>query len=79
MSELRDVLWFRGLCRAGTARAVRQVGCVGLGEAARAAGVAKSSVSRWERGLQQPRGEAAVRYARWLHSQVALVSEGESL
>lgn len=68
MSELRQVVWLRSLCRSGMARPLRQAGCVGLGEAAQASGVAKSSVSRWERGLQQPRGDAAARYARWLEA-----------
>lgn len=56
----------RQLCSGGQAREIREAAGAGLGETARAARVAKGTLSRWERGLQTPRGDAAIRYAQVL-------------
>jgi DNA-binding transcriptional regulator YiaG len=41
---------------------IRETSDVSLGEIAEPVGVNRSTVSRWERGLTTPRGEAALRY-----------------
>lgn len=56
----------RGAAGDGTARSVRQAAGASLAEVAAAAGVTKGTVSKWERGLATPRGDAAVRYGRVL-------------
>lgn len=51
---------------AGTGRAIRQGANLSLQEIAEAVGVGVPTVSRWENGLRQPRGEAAARWAELL-------------
>ena len=48
-------------------RALRESAGLTLRQAAEAVGVSsKMTVSRWERGLQTPRGEDRVRYSQFL-------------
>lgn len=56
----------------GTARLVRITSGASLAEIARAAGVTKGTVSKWERGLAVPRGEPAVRYGAVLVTLAAI-------
>lgn len=56
----------RQLVSSGEARAIRCAAGVSQGEVAAAVGVEPPTISRWERGLRQPRGGAAIRYLRIL-------------
>ncbi len=58
----KDLIRVRRLVSTGAARAIREGAGLSYGELAKEAGVDKSSVFRWERGLRRPRGEAAARY-----------------
>jgi len=51
----------RDLARSGLARDVRLAAHVSLAELAAPVGVNISTLSRWERGLAQPTGRAALR------------------
>jgi len=50
----------------GTARRLRQEAQLSLTDVATVCGVSKASVSKWERGLQLPRGIGARCYAQLL-------------
>jgi transcriptional regulator with XRE-family HTH domain len=54
----------RRLAADGTARRVREAHLLSLTDVGNAVGVSKASVSKWERGLQVPRGDPARRYAK---------------
>jgi len=47
----------------GTARRLREANALSLADVAAAVGTSKGSISKYERGLQAPRGERAHRYA----------------
>ena len=64
--DLRTLMRVRALVKAGTAKAVRDAAGLGVTEMARAARVSPRSVYRWERGLAQPHGPAALRYGHLL-------------
>ncbi len=66
-SELSALVQVRSLAGSGIARSVRESKRVSLTETAAAAGVAKSTLSRWERGERQPHGAGALRYLTVLH------------
>lgn len=65
----------RRYSRSGDARSLREELGLSVRETARAVSVDVSTVSRWERGLRVPRGEAAVRFGHllglWLQSREA--------
>lgn len=56
----------RGCAADGTARQLRERHHLSGAEVARVLGVHKATLSKWERGLQTPRGAAARRYAQLL-------------
>lgn len=60
----------------GTARALRLARRLTLADVGGAVGVAKSTVSKWERGLQMPTGEQAERYAALIGELVSLGDDG---
>ncbi len=57
------IAWVRRLAKSGGARAIREGADISGPELARELGVSPSSLSRWERGLRSPRGDAAKRWA----------------
>lgn len=63
--RLADV---RVAARNGEARRLRLAAGLSLREVAREVGVAVPTVLRWETGERQPRGNAALRYARLLEA-----------
>jgi DNA-binding transcriptional regulator YiaG len=65
-ADLQLLAIVRQVAADGTARSIRENARLGLGETARAVGVAKGTLSKWERGLQRPRGAAAARYVALL-------------
>ncbi len=52
----------RELAETGRLRERRLRSRLSLAEVAEAVGTTAATVSRWERGLRKPRGEAAIRY-----------------
>ncbi len=52
----------RELADTGRLREQRLRSRLSLAEVAEAVGATAAAVSRWERGLRRPRGEAAIRY-----------------
>jgi len=56
----------RRLAADGTTRQVREDNLLSLTDVASALGITKATLSKWERGLQTPRGEPARRYAELL-------------
>ena len=60
----------------GTARAIRERARLAEGDIATAVGVSLPAVSRWERGLRVPRGQAALRYHALLQSLQKLEAAG---
>lgn len=50
----------------GSGRRIRQQARLSLQEVADAIGVGLATISRWETGHRQPRGEAAIRWAELL-------------
>jgi DNA-binding transcriptional regulator YiaG len=70
MSAVQEVLalaQLRADLVSGRARAIRERARLTQPELARAVGVSQSAVTQWEAGRRVPRGEAAARYARFLH------------
>jgi DNA-binding transcriptional regulator YiaG len=63
--EVLELAWMRKLVTAGLVREIRTEAGLTLSEVGRSVGVTPSCVHYWERG-HQPRGKAAVRYARLL-------------
>jgi DNA-binding transcriptional regulator YiaG len=66
MSNPIELVKVRGLARSGAARLIREGAGLSLGEVARAVGVAKTTVFRWERGDRRPRGDKAIAYGQLL-------------
>lgn len=69
MEEPTDVavlVWARAALRSGGAANLRVAAGLSQGEVAAAVGVTTSAVSKWEAGQRIPRGEIAMRYARFL-------------
>jgi DNA-binding transcriptional regulator YiaG len=66
MSDAKELARVRHLAETGAARAIREAADVSLAEAAAPVRVDRSTISKWERGLRRPRGEAAIRYLRLL-------------
>jgi transcriptional regulator with XRE-family HTH domain len=64
--ELRQIAGLRRRFDSGEARLVRIAAGLTLREAAQAANVSASAVSRYENGERMPRGAAALAYARFL-------------
>jgi transcriptional regulator with XRE-family HTH domain len=64
--EVLAVARLRADLISGRARAIREEAHLTQAETARAAGVSQSAVTQWEAGRRSPRGEAAIRYARFL-------------
>jgi predicted transcriptional regulator len=62
LGGLSDLVRVRELVRSGAARSARIASGLSLGELANAAGVAVSTISRYERGQRIPRGDPALRY-----------------
>jgi len=56
----------RDLAASGKARRIRVMARLSLAEMARDLGVSDVTLSRWERGLCRPRGDAAVAYGALL-------------
>ncbi len=52
----------RTLARSGGARAIRMAAGISAAELAAAVDVDRATVSRWERGVQVPTGDAAMRW-----------------
>jgi DNA-binding transcriptional regulator YiaG len=50
----------------GSGRRIRQTANLTLAEVAAVVGVSEPTVSRWEEGLQRPRTDAAIRWAKVL-------------
>ena len=66
LSQLRALVEVRQRGRNGSAKAIRIAAGLTIAEVAAAVGVGESTVSRWEGGSRQPRGEAALRWAALL-------------
>lgn len=62
----------RDLAKSGRAREIRHAAHLSLSEVATAMEVSPSEVSRWERGLNSPRGELALRYGSLLGELIRL-------
>ena len=58
-------------------RGLRLAAGLALEDLAEVVGVGKATVSRWERGLREPRGEPRVRYAAALRQLREVVGRGE--
>jgi transcriptional regulator with XRE-family HTH domain len=56
----------RQLAASGEAKAIREQAGLSIREAAGAIDVSPSGLFRWENGERIPRGDAAVRYAKFL-------------
>jgi DNA-binding transcriptional regulator YiaG len=68
-SDIKNFLrltFVRRAAQNGTARRLRQESGASLAEIGRACNVSKGTLSRWERGLATPRGDAALRYGEVL-------------
>lgn len=76
--EILSMARLRLRCRNGTARAIRERAGLSQSEMASGAGTEESYISRWERGLVQPRGQAALRYAALLDAVAAADCESVS-
>ena len=66
IAEATDLAKVRRMIESGLAREVRVRARLNESEAARAVGVHPSTLHRWERGQQVPRGRPALRYAELL-------------
>jgi len=64
----------RRLAASGEAKAIRERADLSLREVAGAVGVSPSGLFRWENGERTPRGDAAVRYAKFLRQLVRRAS-----
>lgn len=65
---MKRLMWIREAAESGQARAIRENARVSLRETARETDVAASTLDRWERGLNRPRRDAALRWARVLET-----------
>lgn len=66
--NIEDLTRVRHMCREGEARRIRLRAHASGGEVADVVGVTPSTISRWERGLLTPRGQAALRYLEALNT-----------
>lgn len=66
MPKSKELARVRRMAATGAARAIRESAHVSLREVAADVGVDVSSLSRWETGVRQPRGSAAIRWLRIL-------------
>ncbi len=64
--DLTRLARVRSLARSGAARAARLAAGLSLVEVAEVVGVQPATVSRWERGVRSPHGDAALRYADFI-------------
>jgi transcriptional regulator with XRE-family HTH domain len=68
-TQLTDALaltWSRTAIRSGLAADLRVAAELSQAEVAAAIGVTPTAVQKWESGRRMPRGQVAVRYARFL-------------
>jgi DNA-binding transcriptional regulator YiaG len=72
VNQLLSVSLARDACRSGDGRRLREAMGLSLRETAAALRVSPSSMSRWERGLEAPKGPRAIAYARLLTDWVEL-------
>jgi DNA-binding transcriptional regulator YiaG len=56
----------RAKAKAGDARRIRERRDLSRSEVAQAIGVDQATISRWEAGTRRPKGNAGIRYARFL-------------
>lgn len=70
VEALRELGDARHLARSGIGRSIRRSASVSLRELAAALALPPSTLSRWERGVRQPRGPAAVRWVRGLRELI---------
>jgi transcriptional regulator with XRE-family HTH domain len=63
---LGSVAILRRANRDGNGRRLREEMRISLREAATALGVSSGSLSKWERNLEQPKGDRAIAYAQLL-------------
>ena len=68
----------RSLARSGEARRLRERATLSQVEEAAVVGVVATTVSRWESGDRTPRGEAGIRYGRFLQRLAARFNSQES-
>lgn len=66
MNTTQDLARLRHWTKNGHAKAIREGAGVSLAEVATDVRAHRSTISRWERGLRRPQGEAAIRYLRVL-------------
>lgn len=66
MGNVTDLPRLRRMVETGAARALRLDAGLSLAELAEPVQVHRGTISRWERNVRRPRGEAAVRYLRVL-------------
>jgi transcriptional regulator with XRE-family HTH domain len=64
------LIWARSAIRAGLAADLRINAELSQAEVAALVGVTPSAICKWETGQRVPRGDAALRYARFLYMLV---------
>jgi transcriptional regulator with XRE-family HTH domain len=64
----------RSLMSTGAAKSIRLGAGVSLPEVARDVGVSHSTIYRWENNLNEPKGDAALRYAEVLDELCGVTS-----
>ena len=67
----------RHVAFSGAGRQIRRIAGLSLSELAAVIGVDKSTLSRWERGLERPRTDAAIRYEEALRKMLRAI-EGDA-
>jgi DNA-binding transcriptional regulator YiaG len=65
------LVWLRQLAASGEAKAIREQAGLSIREQAAAIDASPSALFRWENGERIPRGDAAVRYAKFLEQLTA--------
>lgn len=68
LDDLQELSALRTLLRSGAAGSIRTAAGLSLGEVAAVLGTSKTTVLRWERGENVPRGELALAYWRLLQT-----------
>jgi predicted transcriptional regulator len=66
MSSAKDLTRLRRMVETAVARNVREDAGLSYGELGVAAGLHRTTIFKYERGLRRPRGDAAQRYLRVL-------------
>lgn len=77
-SRITDALalhWSRTAIRSGLAADLRVAAELSQAEVAAAVGVTPTAVQKWEKNLRMPRGQVAVRYARFLLQLAAALGQ----